>query len=670
METKARTFAEKALARAAGRELVSAGDLVEACPDRILTHDNTAAIARIFYEKLGRVRVADPEQLCITLDHAAPPPTPKHAENHAETRRFVSQQGVRHFFEVGRGVCHQVLSEEALVLPGQLILGADSHTTHFGWLGAFGAGVGRSEAAVLWAAGRLWLRVPESIRFTLTGELGQGVTAKDLSLYIIGQLGADGGLYASVEFDGPGLDALSLESRMVIPNMMAEFGVKNAYLPPDEKVFTYLAERFAERGMAAVQASSPDSRPTEVIQAQRDLALYPDHGARYIAEYSLDLSRLEPLIACPHSVDRVKPLTEVAGQRVDMAFIGTCTNGRLEDLAAAAEVLRGRRVHTGTRLLVIPASSEVYRQALWAGYLEIFIQAGAAIGTPGCGPCMGNHLGIPAAGEVVISSANRNFRGRMGQPEAEIYLASPAVVAASALLGRIASQSEVGTPSPISGPSLPHQGRGKGEENSLFLNNDEKAETTLRSITNNGQVEQTPLPPGGGEWRQRASLGGEGDSFGKVWKYGDNVNTDQIFPGKYTYTLATPDEIAAHALEDLDASFSTGVQPGDVIFGGRNFGCGSSREQAVTCLKHNSVAALVAESFGRIFYRNAINQGLPAVVCPEAVAAARPGDPVQIDLTQGAIRLPAGVFSFPAFPPNIQAILDAGGLIPYIQQNG
>ncbi len=420
------TFAEKALARAAALPEATAGEILEATPDRILTHDNTAAIARIFYKELGAERVSQPEKLCIVLDHASPPPTPQHAKNHAETREFVHAQGVSHFFEVGRGICHQVISEEALVLPGNLILGADSHTTHYGWLGAFGAGIGRSEAAVLWATGRLWLRVPESIRVNLYGKLPAGVTSKDLCMQIARILGADGGLYYSMEFAGPGLKSLSLESRMVIPNTMAEIGVKNAYLPPDEEVFDFLCRK------------SNLSRKQMETQA-----LYPDEEAYYTAEYDVHLDRLEPLIACPHSIDHVQPLSVVAGQPVDMAFIGTCTNGRLEDLEAAAHVLQGRHVHPQTRLLVIPASSEIYSMALKKGVIEILVDSGAIIGIPGCGPCMGNHMGIPAKGETVISTANRNFRGRMGEPDASIYLASPAVVAASAVMGRIASPEEL-----------------------------------------------------------------------------------------------------------------------------------------------------------------------------------------------------------------------------------
>jgi 3-isopropylmalate/(R)-2-methylmalate dehydratase large subunit len=618
------TFAEKALARAAGLTETRAGDILNVRPDRILSHDNTAAIAHIFYDQLEAQRLSDPEAACVVLDHASPPPTPKHAQNHAETRAFVQAQGIRHFFEVGRGICHQVLCEEGLVLPGDLILGADSHSTHYGWLGAFGAGVGRSEVAALWDTGRIWLRVPESLRINLYGELPPGVTAKDLCLHVSKILGADGGLYYSLEFTGPGVNSLSLESRMVIPNTMAEIGVKNAYLPPDEAVFDFLAHR------------ANISR--EQIEAH---ALYPDNGATYTAEYDLHLDRLEPLVACPHSVDNVQPLSAVAGQHVDMAFIGTCTNGRLEDLAAAAQVLRGQRVHPGTRLLVVPASSQVYRDAMREGYLDVFIEAGAAIGVPGCGPCMGNHLGIPAIGEVVISSANRNFKGRMGQPEASIYLAAPAVVAASAIAGCIAalggSQSRAVSTQPAMVVVKAARPQHTGVTGGLVIN---------------------------GNGKQVVGSGVNG----KVWKYGHNVNTDQIFPGKYTYTLTTPEEIAARALEDLDPVFAGAVQPGDVVFGGCNFGCGSSREQAVTCLKYKGVAALVAGSFARIFYRNAINQGLPAIICPQAVAAARPGDPVQVDLVNGLIHLPAGDFAFPAFPPNVRASLKAGGLVEYIKK--
>jgi len=432
------TFAQKALARAAGLDSVEIGQVVDVRPDAVLSHDNTAAIVQIF-RRTGRKRVCHPERMVVVLDHAAPAPTPKHAVNHAEARAFVAEQGVQHFYEVGRGVCHQVIAEEALVLPGQTILGADSHTTHHGWMGAFGAGVGRSEVAAIWATGELWLRVPESIRITVEGTLPAGVTTKDLCLRIIGDLGADGGLYASIEFDGSTIGALSPAARMVIPNMMAEFGAKNAYLPPDEGSIGWLAERRARRKLREdPTAGALDELTARWVTQIAGDALYPDAGAAYAAQYRYDASTLEPMIACPHTVDNVVPLSDVAGTRVHQAFIGTCTNGRLEDLAAAAAVVRGKRVAAGTRLLIIPASREVLAEALRRGYIQTFVEAGAVVGPPGCGPCMGNHLGVLAPGEVCISTANRNFRGRMGTPDSEIYLANPAVVAAAALAGEIA----------------------------------------------------------------------------------------------------------------------------------------------------------------------------------------------------------------------------------------
>jgi homoaconitate hydratase family protein len=444
IQNMGKTFAEKALARASGQTEVSVGQIVDACPDRVLSHDNTAAIYRLF-RQLGVERVRHPERLCITLDHAVPAPTTQHAQNHAEVRRFVREQGVRYFFEVGRGICHQVFSEEALVLPGMTILGSDSHTTHFGWLGAFGAGIGRSEVAAIWATGELWLRVPESMKVTVSGELPPWVTSKDFCLRLIGDLGQDGGLYRSVEFHGDGIGRLSLDSRMVIPNMMAEFGAKNAYLPPDEAVFAYLEQRLQARRRAA--AASGDASEVAVIDEQlaalRSSALYPDPDAGYALECRYDLGALEPMVAQPHRVDNVAPISEVKGRPVHQAWLGTCTNGRLEDIAAACEVLRGRRIARSTRLLWNPASSQVLEEALRLGYVATFLEAGGVINTPGCGPCMGNHMGVPAVGEVTISSANRNFRGRMGTRDAEIYLASPAVVAASAVVGAIADPREV-----------------------------------------------------------------------------------------------------------------------------------------------------------------------------------------------------------------------------------
>jgi 3-isopropylmalate/(R)-2-methylmalate dehydratase large subunit len=409
------TFAEKILAKKAGLEKTVPGQVVDITPDVALSHDNSAPIYETF-KKMGGERVFNPDMHFITLDHAAPPPSTQHAENHRIIRQLVKEQGIRYFYEVGRGICHQVLVEEGLALPGEVVLGSDSHTPHAGVMGAFGAGIGRSEMASIWAIGVLWLRVPESLKVTVRGKLQPGVTAKDLALKVIGDLGADGGLGMSVEWHGDGIAGLPLNERAVLPNMMAEMGCKNSYIPPDRVTFDYLAGRA--------------KRPYTPI--------HPDPDAAYAREVEYDAATIEPMVACPHSVDKVVPISDVAGTHVDQAFLGTCTNARIEDLAAAAEVMRGRKVAPGTRMIIIPASSLVYIEALKAGYIQTFVEAGAVVESPGCGPCMGNHMGIPAVGEVTISTANRNFQGRMGTKESEVYLASPAVVAASAVKGTIA----------------------------------------------------------------------------------------------------------------------------------------------------------------------------------------------------------------------------------------
>jgi 3-isopropylmalate/(R)-2-methylmalate dehydratase large subunit len=405
------TFAEKILAKKATLERTSPGQIVRIIPDRTFSVDNTARIIRIF-KSMGAERIFDPKH-AIILDHNSPPSQTQHAESHLIIRRFVAEQQIEFFYDVGRGICHQVLMEEGLALPGEVLLGADSHTPHAGAFGAFSAGIGHTEMAAVWALGHIWLRVPESMKIVVKGLLPLGVTAKDLALHIIGDLKADAGLYMSVEWHGEAIRALNIDQRSVLTNMMTEMGVKNSYIPPDQKVFDYLSDR-AKRSYEPV---------------------YPDDDAHYARVVEYDASSMAPMVACPHAVDNVVPLAEVIGRKIDQAFIGTCANGRLDDLAAAAMILQGRRVAPGTRMIIIPASSEIYLNALKAGYIETFIKAGAMVESPGCGPCLGGHMGIPAAGETIASSSNRNFQGRMGTNNSEIYLASPEVVAAAGVAG-------------------------------------------------------------------------------------------------------------------------------------------------------------------------------------------------------------------------------------------
>jgi homoaconitate hydratase family protein len=408
-----KTFAEKILAMKAGLAETVQGQIVEATPDLGMSHDNTAAISQTL-KKLGLTKVKEPGRFVVVLDHVVPAALVEHAQNHSDIRQFVREQGIR-FYDVGRGICHQVMVEEGLTRPGDLILGADSHTTSYGAVGAFSAGIGRSEMAALWATSRLWLKVPTTLRIELSGELPELVTAKDVILHIIGKLGQDGALYKSVEFAGEAVGGMPIADRFVLCNMAAEMGAKNAYVPPDEVTFAFLAGR-----------AKGEYEP-----------VYSDPDANYEEALKFSLSTISPQVACPHTVDNVVPISEVEGKRVDQVLLGTCTNGRIEDLRLAIEVMRGRPVRDGVRMLVLPASQRVWLQAVAEGLLEKFVEAGALVLNPGCGPCLGAHEGVLAPGEVCLSTSNRNFKGRMGSPEAEIYLGSPAAAAAAAVTGRI-----------------------------------------------------------------------------------------------------------------------------------------------------------------------------------------------------------------------------------------
>lgn len=420
------TLAEKILARACGREAVEPDQIVVAAIDLAMSHENADLVRKSFLE-IGVPRVWDPERIVIILDHRVPAESERTAATHKAIREFVHAQGIRHFYDVGRGgICHQVLAENGHVLPGMVVVGTDSHTTTHGAFGAFATGIGATEMAGVWTEGRLWFKVPSTLRILVNGRFAPWVSAKDLILHIIGRLGADGADYQAVEFDGPAVRDLSVASRMVLANLSMEMGAKVAFTPVDDKLLDYLAWRTGY--------TIPESD-----------AWGPDPEARYERVMEVDVSRdvPEPQVACPHAVDHVRPVSEVRGVAVHQAVLGSCTNGRLEDLEAAAEILRGRRVHPRTRLLVIPASQQILLEAIRLGYIPTLIEAGAMINPPGCGPCVGVHQGILAAGETCISSTNRNFIGRMGSKDSAVYLASPAVVAASAVAGEIVHPEEI-----------------------------------------------------------------------------------------------------------------------------------------------------------------------------------------------------------------------------------
>jgi 3-isopropylmalate/(R)-2-methylmalate dehydratase large subunit len=409
------TMIEKILARASGADRVRVGEIVFASPHRVLSHDNSAAILGIF-EKMGGESVWDPDRIFIALDHAVPPPDAKKATNHQMIRSFVKKQGIANFYDCGVGICHQVLPEYGHVVPGVVIFGSDSHTTTHGALGAAGIPIGRTETASVWALGETWLKVPPTIKIELEGKLGEGVFPKDLILYIIGKITAEGATYKSVEFHGPAARAMSIGGRMTLCNMGAEMGAKAAMVPVDESTKEWL----------------------EDIGAGSSEAQNPDPDAEYEQVITIDCSSITPQVARPHKVDNVVPVDEVGEVPIDVALLGTCTNGRLEDLEQAAAVLEGKKIAQGVRLLVYPASRKVLDEAYEKGIARTLLGAGAQIAVPACGPCLGAYGGILAPGETCVSTANRNFKGRMGcKEETGIYLASPATVAASALKGRI-----------------------------------------------------------------------------------------------------------------------------------------------------------------------------------------------------------------------------------------
>ncbi|HOG42741.1 MAG TPA: 3-isopropylmalate dehydratase large subunit [bacterium] len=407
------TFAEKIFSKMAGRPVVP-GTILTIRPDHVLTHDNSSAIFSTF-KKMGGKKVNDPDQIIIILDHIVPASDEKAATNHQTVRKFVKDQGVRNFYDGGRGICHQVVIEEGFALPGKFIVGSDSHTTTYGVMGAFSTGIGRSESAGIWATGEIWLKVPESMKIVMNGKPKPFVSSKDVLLHIAGLINVDGGLYKSVEFSGDYIDSIELADRMIFTNMSVEIGAKNGYIAPDKKVFDYLEKR-------------------GVTKDKYDV-IYPDADAEYAEVLEIDVSAIEPVVAAPHSVDIIRKVSEVKDLKVDQVLIGTCTNGRIEDFRIAAKILKGKKIATDTRLLILPASSEIYLAAMEEGLFKVFIEAGGIILNPGCGPCLGAHEGIMAPGEVTVSTANRNFKGRMGCNQSDIYLASPAVAAATAIKG-------------------------------------------------------------------------------------------------------------------------------------------------------------------------------------------------------------------------------------------
>ncbi len=407
------TLVEEIFSRRAGRS-VQAGEIVLLDVDYIMSHDNTTPLAIKAFREIGKP-IRNIDQIVIHFDHAYPAPNLLAAENQQKILRFIREQGIRHFYH--RGVCHQVMIEEGFVRPGGVVIGADSHTVTYGALGCFSTGLGSSEIGAAWITGKCWFRTPETVLIRLEGQTAPGVYSKDVMLYLAGLLGMDGATYRALEFEGSYVRSLPMHERLVFSNMSVELGAKCGLITPDEVTLQYL--------MRETRAHPP-------------FDLFAAENPRYERVVELDVSALEPQVACHPDVDQVKPLREVEGLPIDEVYIGTCTNARYEDLEIAARILRGKQVHRLTRVLVTPASQTIYEKAMANGLIEVFLQAGCTVNAPGCGACLGRHGGVLAPGERAFTTMNRNFIGRMGSPEAEIYLGSPAAAAATALEGRIA----------------------------------------------------------------------------------------------------------------------------------------------------------------------------------------------------------------------------------------
>lgn len=588
---KPRTFVEKIFE-------APTGAIVFRKPDIVLTHDNSASIYKTF-EKMGAGKIIDPDQLLVVLDHNAPPTSAKLATQYEEIRKMVKKHMIRKFYDAGKGICHQIMSYHAL--PGMIIVGSDSHTCTAGAFNALAAGIDRTESAGIWTRGETWFRVPESMKITLHGRMNENVYAKDLSLWIIGMIGTAGANYMSIEYHGEGVNSLSISDRMTIANLASEMGAKNAVFPADDVLKEFLAGKdYSE--------------------------VWADEGAEYSKEIEIDLGKIYPLVAAPHNVDNIKGISEVAGTELQQGLIGTCTNGRIEDIRVAARILEGKKVKEDFQLLVIPASREIYLQAIKEGHVTTLLEAGANILSPSCGPCLGTGQGIPADDYTVISTANRNFPGRMGNKNARIYLASPATVANSAITGTITD------PRKKAGKEIYRSKR--KETDRIFIKE------------------------------------GENRKINGVWNYSDcdNLNTDQMFAGNLTYNILSsdPESILPHLFEGFDKSFSTRAEKGDIIIAGDNFGCGSSREHPAVGLAHLGIMAVVVKSVNRIFYRSAINQGLPLIVLPEAITAYREGDRVLIDFEKGKVMMGERSVHFEPLPDKLNEIIKSKGLVNWI----
>jgi len=635
-----------------GRE-VRSGDFLSIRPAHVMTHDNTGAIIPKF-KAIGATRMSDPRQPVFALDHNVQDGSEKNLAKYAAIEAFAREMGVD-FYPAGRGIGHQIMCEEGYAWPGSMVVASDSHSNMYGGLGCLGTPIVRTDAAAIWATGRSWWQVPPVARVVMSGRLRPGVTGKDVILTLAGHFNEDQVLNHALEFAGEGLASLDLSARLAIANMTTEWGALAGVFPIDEVTFEWIRGRaaaVAARGLEGVP-SDADARGgghprmnLDRLAALETSRPGPDEDAFYAKEIELDLASVEPQISGPHDLKTMTSGVRMAVENIAIqkAYLVSCVNSRVGDLAEAAAVVKGGKVAEGVEFYVAAASSEVQAESERRGDWQALVEAGARPLPPGCGPCIGLGVGLLEDGEVGVSATNRNFRGRMGSPESEAYLASPAVVAASALAGRIA---------------LPEGWSFEGAApRARIVESDRPAAEASVTI-----LEGFP-----------ETIGGE-----LLFLREDNLNTDGIYPGKYTYQDdITPERQAEVAMENYDSRFQSLAREGDLLVGGFNFGTGSSREQAATALKYRGIRLVLAGSFSETYKRNALNNGFLVLEAPDLVRelgkrfrgkapTLRTGLAAQLDFHRAVLSVDGKHYAFSPVGAAAQELVLAGGLESWVK---
>jgi homoaconitate hydratase len=621
---------------------VRAGDFVSIRPRHVMTHDNTSPVIKKF-KAIGARRIADSRQPVFCLDHDIQNQTEENQAKYRAIEAFAKDQGID-FWPAGSGIGHQIVVEQLYAVPGAFVVASDSHSNMYGGVGAVGTPVVRTDAAAIWATGTFWWQIPRTVQVVLDGSLPAGSVGKDVIVALCGLYGEEV-LNAAVEFAGPGVATLSLEERLAIANMTTEWGPLVGWFPVDSTTLAYLRQRMeilARRGTQRIDEK-------ELKHWEKDPP-HPDPDASYAGRIHLDLSQVVPHVSGPDTVQIATPLAELEAQRIKIhkAYLVSCVNSRVDDLASAAEVLRGKQIAPGVGFYIAAASKEVQEESERRGDWQALVQAGAKPLPSGCGPCIGLGTGLLEPGEVGISATNRNFKGRMGSREAQCYLSSPAVVAASAAAGFIAGP----RPSKIQRP-------------------DKRFDTLAAPAAKTERVEILPGFPA----HVRGRL---------LFLPQDNLNTDGIYGKDYTYRDdMTPEMMAKVVFENYDPTFASTAKPGDVVVSGFNFGTGSSREQAVTALQAKGLPMVVAGSYSQTYLRNAFNNGFPCIECPELIERLKqlcatelnrktktvvPGDAIEIDFAAGSISYRNETFRFPALGSVPQALVVAKGVENQVRQ--